>query len=79
MEKLWSHPTIRQRLWLNRGDVGFGQEGIMAWHEIEGELRPEYLFKLKLTTNVRAGDHQSTVAAVRRRTHRGLLEPVMHF
>jgi len=23
MEKLWSHPTIRERLWLNRGDVGF--------------------------------------------------------
>jgi len=22
MEKLWSHPTIRERLWLNRGDVG---------------------------------------------------------
>ena len=26
MEKLWQHPTIRERLRLNRGDVGFGQE-----------------------------------------------------
>lgn len=53
MEKLWSHPTIRQRLWLNRGDVGFGQEAILAWHETTGEARPKYLFKLKLTSNVR--------------------------
>jgi hypothetical protein len=53
MEKLWSHPTIRERLWLNRGDVGFGQEAIMAWHEQAGEKRPKYLFKLRLTTNVR--------------------------
>jgi hypothetical protein len=53
MEKLWSHPTIRQRLWLNRGDVGFGQEPVMAWHEVPGEPRPKYLFKLRLTTNVR--------------------------
>ena len=53
MEKLWSHPTIRERLWLNRGDVGFGQEAIMAWHEGEGQQRPKYLFKLKLTNNVR--------------------------
>lgn len=53
MEKLWSHPTIRERLWLNRGDVGFGQEGVMAWHEQAGEKRPKYLFKLRLTPNVR--------------------------
>jgi hypothetical protein len=53
MEKLWSHPTIRERLWLNRGDIGFGPEAIMAWHEQEGEQRPKYLFKLKLTSNVR--------------------------
>ena len=53
MEKLWLHPTIRQRLWLNRGDVGFGQEAIMAWHEAAGQTRPKYLFKLKLTNNVR--------------------------
>lgn len=53
MEKLWAHPTIRQRLWLNRGDLGFGQEAILAWHELAGEKRPKYLFKLKLTSNVR--------------------------
>lgn len=53
MEKLWRHPSIRERLWLNRGDVGFGQEAIMAWHEQPGEKRPQYLFKLRLTTNVR--------------------------
>lgn len=53
MEKLWSHPTIRDRLWLNRGDLGFGQEAIMAWHAAEGQPRPQYLFKLKLTNNVR--------------------------
>jgi hypothetical protein len=53
MEKLWSHPTIRERLWLNRGDVGFGQEAIMAWHEVESQKRPKNLFKLRLTNNVR--------------------------
>jgi hypothetical protein len=53
MEKLWSHPPIRERLWLNRGDVGFGQESILAWHETAGQKRPQYLFKLKLTNNVR--------------------------
>lgn len=53
MERLWSHPTIRERLWLNRGDAGFGQEAVMAWHEQAGEQRPKYLFKLRLTSNVR--------------------------
>ena len=46
-------PAIRERLWLKRGDVGFGQEGIMAWHEATVQPRPQYLFKLKLTNNVR--------------------------
>jgi IS4 transposase len=53
MERLWRHPTIRERLWLNRGDAGFGQEPILAWHEAPGERRPKYLFKLRLTRNVR--------------------------
>ena len=53
MAKLWHHPAIRERLWLNRGDAGFGQEAVMAWHEGEGGKRPKYLFKLRLTTNVR--------------------------
>lgn len=38
-------------LWLNRGDIGFASEGIMNWHE--NYNRPHYLFKLKLTRNVR--------------------------
>ena len=41
-----------RRVWLNRGDLGLGQEKIMAWHERGGQ-RPRYLFKLKLTANVR--------------------------
>ena len=53
MEKLWGHRTIQERLWLNRGDIGFGQEGIMAWHEKAGEKRPKYLFKLRLTRNIK--------------------------
>jgi hypothetical protein len=46
----WLGPA--QRVWLNRGDMGFAQEKIMAWHEL-GAGRPYYLFKLKLTANVR--------------------------
>jgi len=53
MGTLWSHRTIQERLWLNRGDAGFGQEPILAWHEVSGALRPKYLFKLRLTKNVR--------------------------
>lgn len=53
MEKPWREPTIRERLWLHRGDIGFGQEAIRAWHEHPGEKRPKYLFQLKLTNNVR--------------------------
>jgi hypothetical protein len=41
-----------RRVWLNRGDLGFGHERIMAWHEAAPE-RPHYLFKLRLTANVR--------------------------
>jgi hypothetical protein len=43
--------TRSKELWLNRGDIGFGSEKIMNWHETEG--RPNYLFKLKLTQNIR--------------------------
>ena len=53
MERLWSHRTIGERLWLNRGDAGFGQEAIMAWHEAVDQRRPKYLFKLRLTQNVK--------------------------
>ncbi len=53
MEKRWSQPTIRERRWRNRGDGGFGQEAIGAWHEGESQKHPPYLFKRKLTNNVR--------------------------
>ena len=53
MERLWGHADIRSRLWLNRGDSGFGQESVCAWHEAAGQERPKYLFKLRLTKNVR--------------------------
>ena len=42
--------------WLNRGDLGLGHEAIMAWHEA-APARPKYLFKLKLTANVRRALH----------------------
>lgn len=53
MERVWSHPDVPGKLQLNRGDIGFAQEKIMAWHETPGVQRPRYLFKLKLTSNVR--------------------------
>ena len=53
MEKIWSHPDVRTRLKLNRGDIGFAQEKIMAWHEEAESVRPHYLFKLRLTPNVK--------------------------
>ncbi len=53
MERVWSHPDVPARLQLNRGDSGFAQEKIMAWHERPGVARPGYLFKLRLTANVR--------------------------
>jgi hypothetical protein len=41
-----------RRVDLNRGDIGLGNETVMAWHEqVAG--RPKYLFKLKLTSNVK--------------------------
>jgi hypothetical protein len=37
---------------LNRGDIGLGNEAVMSWHE-QGADRPKFLFKLKLTANIR--------------------------
>ena len=51
--------------WLNRGDIGLGQEKIMAWHERE-QGRPHFLFKLKFTANVRRA-----LCAVREEDWRG--------
>jgi hypothetical protein len=42
-----------RKIWLNRGDLGFGHDAIMSWHE-EAPDRPRYLFKLKLTNLVRS-------------------------
>lgn len=53
MEKVWRSPVAQHRIRLNRGDIGFGQEAIMAWHEQTEGKRPSYLFKLKLTSNVK--------------------------
>lgn len=53
MGPLWAHPTIRERLKINRGDKAFGQEAILAWHEREDVPRPKYVFGLRLTKNVR--------------------------
>lgn len=53
MEEIWAHPETQNKLMLNRGDIGFGNEKVMAWHEQEGVKRPQYLFKLKLTSGVR--------------------------
>jgi hypothetical protein len=53
MEKVWRSPLAQHRIRLNRGDIGFGQEPIMAWHEQRKGKRPSFLFKLKLTANVK--------------------------
>ena len=42
---------IGRQPWLNRGDIGFGSEELIAWHERPG--RPHYLFKLRLTKNLK--------------------------
>ena len=42
---------IGRLTWLNRGDVGFCSEEIMAWHEPDN--KPQYLFKLRLTKNLK--------------------------
>ena len=46
-----------REVWLNRGDLGLGHDGVMAWHE-ERPGRPKFLFKLKLTRGVRAALHE---------------------
>jgi hypothetical protein len=45
-----------RKVWLNRGDLGLGHDAVMSWHE-EKAGRPKYLFKLKLTSKVRAALH----------------------
>jgi hypothetical protein len=50
-----------RKVWLNRGDIGFGNDSLMRWHE-EALGRPHYLFKLKLTSNVRKALHEVPAA-----------------
>jgi hypothetical protein len=38
--------------WLNRGDIGFSSDEILSWHETS-QGRPYYLFKLRLTKNLK--------------------------
>ena len=67
-----------RRVWFNRGDLGLGHERVLAWHEARPE-RPHYLFKLKLTANVRrapcargvAGERVAGTGAARRAPERG--------
>ena len=44
--------SLKNRLWLNRGDKAFSTNENMLWHE-EGENKPKYLFKLKITSSVK--------------------------
>jgi hypothetical protein len=46
-----------RHVWLNRGDLGLGHDAVMSWHE-QSASRPMFLFKLKLTTGVRAALHR---------------------
>ena len=46
-----------RKIWLNRGDIGFGNDAVMSWHE-QALGRPYYLFKLKLTSNVKKALHE---------------------
>jgi hypothetical protein len=46
----WLGPDHRP--WLNRGDIGFGGEAMLSWHE-EAANRPQYLFKLRLTRTLK--------------------------
>jgi hypothetical protein len=46
-----------RHVWLNRGDLGLGHDAVMSWHE-QGASRPMFLFKLKLTSGVRAALHR---------------------
>lgn len=46
-----------RHVWLNRGDLGLGHDAVMSWHE-QSSSRPMFLFKLKLTSGVRAALHR---------------------
>jgi hypothetical protein len=51
MEKDWRSQLAQHRIRLNRGDIGFGQEPIMARHEQgKGKRPPRLLFDPTQTT-----------------------------
>lgn len=52
MEEVLTYCGPKHKAWLNRGDIGFGNDKIMSWHENTPES-PHYLFKLKITNNVK--------------------------
>ena len=58
MEEVQRHLDTK-KIWLNRGDIGLGNETIMRWHE-SAPARPHYLFALKQTSNVRKAIHSIT-------------------
>jgi hypothetical protein len=67
MEQCQAALARRTPAWMNRGDIGLGQESILAWHEAgQGQPRPRYLFKLKLTSGVRGA-----IAALPEQTWQG--------
>lgn len=51
IEKVLSRLRKDQYPYLNRADIAFAQEDILAWHEAASE-RPHYLFKLRKTARV---------------------------
>jgi hypothetical protein len=53
-----------QKVSLNRGDLGFGHDAIVAWHEA-APARPKFLFKLKLTARVRSALHRIKVYRIK--------------
>lgn len=52
MEEVLNSLGQKHRPWLNRGDIGFGSEKICAWHDERNDV-PHYLFKLKMSNNVK--------------------------
>lgn len=44
--------NMTHKPYLSRGDIGFGNDALMTWHE-KSPHAPNYLFKLKLTSNVK--------------------------
>jgi hypothetical protein len=53
-----------RQIWLNRGARGLGHDAVMSCHE-QSATRPMFLFKLKLTSGVRAALHRVPAEAWR--------------